>query len=162
MTNERAKADMAELLDELQEQLSMTARMQRQRAEIVGWATARGKRVSATTNADGHLINVSFGANIGDLTYAEIARALTEAAQQAAADASRRGQEVLAPLRDRQSRRLTWSDLIPEMPGLRAELPEPPPVSTAPPNAPERQTPTADPDSETYNPTNRSVFDSSW
>ncbi|SLJ77554.1 Uncharacterised protein [Mycobacteroides abscessus subsp. abscessus] len=63
---------------------------------------------------------------------------MTEAAQQAAAEVARRGQDLLAPLQDRRARLPKISDLVEGMPDLNAEIPAPPPVSTAPPAARQR------------------------
>lgn len=137
MTNEFAKAEMLSVLDEVQQQMRMIARVQRDRAQLTATATVR-KQVTVTVNADGVVIETKFGSAVEELTYPDIAKAVTEAAQQAAADVARRGQELMSTLRDRRARLPKLSDLIEGMPDLGADVPVPPVVSTAPPTAGER------------------------
>ncbi|WP_330233023.1 YbaB/EbfC family nucleoid-associated protein [Nocardia sp. NBC_00508] len=175
MTNELAKAEMAALLEEVQEQMRTAARVQQERARLVGSASVRGKRVTVFVNADGTVIETKFGPGIEDLSYAEIAKAITEAAQAAAVDVARRGQQLMAPLHDSRARLPKLSDLIEGMPDFTRQVPQPPKVSTAPPGAAERQVRAAGPEDgstamefsnvETYDhagATDRGVTDSSW
>ncbi|WP_228810921.1 YbaB/EbfC family DNA-binding protein [Nocardia farcinica] len=137
MSNEYAKAEMLSVLDEVRQQMRMIGRLQQERSRLVASATVR-KQVTVTVNADGVVIETRFGSGIEDLGYPEIAKAVTEAAQQAAAEVARRGQDLLAPLQDRRARLPKISDLVEGMPDLNAEIPAPPPVSTAPPAARQR------------------------
>ncbi|WP_067464120.1 YbaB/EbfC family nucleoid-associated protein [Nocardia amamiensis] len=173
MTNELAKSEMAALLEEVQEQLRTVAKVQQERAQLVGSASARGKRVTVFVNADGTVIETRFGPGIEDLSYAEIAKAITEAAQAAAVDVAHKGQQLLAPLHDRRARLPKLSDLIEDMPDFASQVPQPPRASTAPPGAAERQVHAAGPDDgsmrfsnvEAYDhdgTTDRGVTDSSW
>ncbi|MBF6211567.1 YbaB/EbfC family nucleoid-associated protein [Nocardia puris] len=131
---------MTEVLDEVQQQLRMIARVQQERARLTATAETRNRRVAVTVNADGLVIETKFGAEIGDLSYPEIARAVTEAAQQAAAEVARLGGELMAPLQDRRARLPKLSDLIEGMPDLSAEMPTPPSVPTTPPEGAQRPT----------------------
>ncbi|MGW5218872.1 YbaB/EbfC family nucleoid-associated protein [Nocardia sp. NPDC004085] len=137
MTNEQAKAELADILDGVQEQMRIIARLQQERAELTGRATVRGKRVTVVVNADNTVIDTQFGPNIEDLSHAEIAKAVTEAAQQASADVARKTRELVAPLDTHRARMPKLSDLVEGMPDLRA--PEPVPAPTTPPNARERR-----------------------
>ncbi|GAB2688883.1 YbaB/EbfC family nucleoid-associated protein [Nocardia thraciensis] len=137
MTNEHAKAEMAAVLDGVRDQLRTISRIQQERTRLTGTATVR-KRVTVTVNADGVVIETKLAAGAEDLTCPELAKAFTEAAQQAAAEAARKGQELMMPLHDQRARLPKLTDLIEDMPDLSAETPSPPPVSTAPPGAPER------------------------
>jgi DNA-binding protein YbaB len=139
MTNELAKSEMAALLEEVQEQMRTVARVQQERAQLIGSASVRAKRVTVFVNAEGTVIETRFGPDIEDLSYAEIAKAVTEAAQLAAADAARKGQQLTAPLHDRRARLPKLSDLIEDMPDFTSQLPQAPKVSTAPPGAAERR-----------------------
>ncbi|MEU0503989.1 YbaB/EbfC family nucleoid-associated protein [Nocardia sp. NPDC005998] len=143
MTNEFAKAEMAAVLDEVQQQFRAIAKVQQQRAELTASATVR-KRITVTVNADGTIIETKFASDIDELSYSEIAKAVTEAAQQATAEVMRKAQELMTPLHDRRARLPKLSDLIEGMPDLSAEMPKAPTVSLAPPNAEERRAFAAD------------------
>ncbi len=136
MTNEQAKAQLADIIEGVQEQMRSIAQVQRDRAEIVASATVR-KRVTVSVNADYKVIETKFSADIDDLTYPEIARAMTEAAQQAAAEVARLTKEMMAPLQDARSRLPKLTDIVAGMPDLL--VPEVVEASLAPPNSPERQ-----------------------
>lgn len=91
MANERAKAELAGLIEEVGQQFREIARIQEERAQLTASATVRRKRVTVTVNADGVVIETKFGPNIEDLSYSEIAAAVTEAAQKANAEVLRKG-----------------------------------------------------------------------
>ncbi|MFE9326894.1 YbaB/EbfC family nucleoid-associated protein [Nocardia sp. NPDC052278] len=171
MTNEFAKAEMAAVLDEVQQQFRAIAQVQQQRAELTASATVR-KRITVTVNADGTIIETKFGSGIDELSYGEIAKAVTEAAQKATAEVMRKAQELMTPLHDRRARLPKLSDLIEGMPDLSSEMPKAPKVSLAPPNSEERQT-VSDNDGapmefsnvevvSRQSATDRGVTDSSW
>ncbi|GAB4583174.1 YbaB/EbfC family nucleoid-associated protein [Nocardia sp. IFM 10818] len=149
MTNERAKADLNDILDGFAQQMRTITKLQQDRAALTATATVR-KRVTVTVNAEGTVIETKFSSDIEDLDYEEIAKAITEAAQQAAAEVARRAQEIMAPVSQGVRRLPKLADLIPGMPDLSKELtvPAPPVVSTAPPNSPERRAaqPASEPD----------------
>ncbi|QLY31850.1 YbaB/EbfC family nucleoid-associated protein [Nocardia huaxiensis] len=137
MPNERAKAEMHAVLEEVQEQMRQVARIQQERVQLTASVTVR-KRVTVTVNADGTVIETKFGSGIADLSYAEIARAVTEAAQGASAEVARKGAELMQPFQERRSRLPKLSDLVEGMPDFGAMMPAAPPVSTAPLNSAER------------------------
>ncbi|GAB2562200.1 YbaB/EbfC family nucleoid-associated protein [Nocardia heshunensis] len=139
MSNERQKAELADILEGFGEQMRLITKLQHERAALTASATVR-KRVTVTVNADGTVIETKFSSDIEDLDYAEIARAVTEAAQQAAAEVARRSRDVMAPVSQNRKRLPTLADLVPGMPDLSRELavPDAPVVSTAPPKSPER------------------------
>ncbi|WP_043647679.1 YbaB/EbfC family nucleoid-associated protein [Nocardia thailandica] len=118
MVNERAKSDLYEIMETVQEQFRQVERIQRERADIVGKSTVR-KRVTVTVNADNKIIETKFGADIEDLTYPEIAKAVTEAAQLAADDVARQLAELMSPFQATRARLPKLSDLIEGMPELR-------------------------------------------
>ncbi|KQY33249.1 hypothetical protein ASD42_15340 [Nocardia sp. Root136] len=136
MTNEQAKAQLAEIIEGVQEQMRGIAQIQRDRAKIVASATVR-KRVTVSVNADYKVIETKFSSDIDDLTYPEIARAMTEAAQQASAEVARLTQEMMAPLQEGRSRLPKLTDLVADMPDLI--VPQAVEASLAAPNSPERQ-----------------------
>ncbi len=136
MTNEQAKAQLADIIEGVQEQMRAIAQVQRDRAKIIASATVR-KRVTVSVNADYKVIETKFSSDIDDLTYPEIARAMTEAAQQASAEVARLTQEMIAPIQENRSRLPKLTDLVSDMPDL--VVPEAVEASLAAPNAPERQ-----------------------
>ncbi|MEC3913327.1 YbaB/EbfC family nucleoid-associated protein [Nocardia sp. CDC160] len=166
MTNEQRKSDLAEILDGFAEQMRTITRLQQERAALTASATVRGKRVTVTVNADGTVIETKFGSGIEDLDYPEIAKAVTEAAQQAAAEAARRSREIMAPVSQNRERLPKLADLIPGMPDLSKELtiPEPPVVSTAPPKSRERLGgyQATEPNSDAAQPRRSGATDSGW
>lgn len=137
MVNEHARAEMMSVLGDVREQLRTIGQLQQERARLTATASVRNKRVTVTVNADGVVIETKFGPDIDDLGYSEIARAVTEAAKQAATEVARRGNELLEPLRDQRARLPKLSDLIEDMPDFGAQIPTPPPVSTAAPSGAE-------------------------
>ncbi|WP_040804431.1 YbaB/EbfC family nucleoid-associated protein [Nocardia concava] len=162
MVNERARADFTDILEDFRDQMRNITQLQQQRAALTASASVRGKRVTVTVNADGTLIETKFGSGIEDLDYQEIAKAVTEAAQQACAEVARRGREVMAPVSQNRNRLPKLAELVPDMPDLARELqiPEPPVVSTAPPKSPERHA--AERDSEESRRNRGGATDSGW
>ncbi|MFD4460654.1 YbaB/EbfC family nucleoid-associated protein [Nocardia sp. NPDC058480] len=156
MTNEQARSDLHTVIDGVQEQFHTIARIQQERAEIIGTATVR-KRVTVTVNADNRVIETKFAADIDDLDYAEIAKAVTEAAQQAAAEVARKTAELTAPFQQQRARMPKLSDLIDGMPELR--IPAPVEASLAPPKARDRP---AENDDQGNRGGSGTATDSSW
>ncbi|MFD4354893.1 YbaB/EbfC family nucleoid-associated protein [Nocardia sp. NPDC058519] len=130
MSNEQAKADLADIIDGVQEQMRAVARIQQARAEITASATVR-RRVTVTVNADNKIIETKFGADIEDLGYAEIAKAVTEAAQQASGEVARKVAELMTPFQEQRARMPKISDLVEGMPDFR--IPGTVEASMAPP-----------------------------
>lgn len=164
MTNEHAKAEMSAVLDGVREQLRTIARLKRERTQLMAAATVR-KRVTVTVNADGVVIETRLAPGYEELTATELAKAFTEAAQQAAAEAARKSRELLMPLHDQRARLPKLTDLIEGMPDLDAEMPAPPPVSTAAPGSAERERAPRFADVEVApraGERGRGVTDSSW
>ncbi|MFI2560633.1 YbaB/EbfC family nucleoid-associated protein [Nocardia farcinica] len=143
MPKDFAEAATADILDGFAAQMRAIATAAEQRAELTATAYAQGKRVKVTVNADGAVLETRFSADIGDLDYDEIARAVTAAAQEAAKEAARKAQELLAPVAEQRARMPKLSDLIDGMPDLESHRPSIPPASMAPLSA--REQPTADP-----------------
>lgn len=136
MTNEHMQAELAGILGDAKEQLRMIAEIQRDRAELTGTASVRRNRITVSVNADGAVIETKFGAGIEDLSYPEIARAVTDAAQQASKNLAERHRELTAPLQESRARLPKLTDLIEGMPDVR--LPTAPEPSLAAPDSPER------------------------
>ncbi|MFI6046322.1 YbaB/EbfC family nucleoid-associated protein [Nocardia sp. NPDC051321] len=123
MAHDFSRGDVADLMEEVQSQLHSIARLQQQRVALVGKATVRGGRVTVVVNADGAVIETKFGRGIEDLEYAELARAVTQAAQEAIADVRRQSQELLAPFQEERARLPKLSDLVEGMPDLSGQMP---------------------------------------
>ncbi|MGY2060725.1 YbaB/EbfC family nucleoid-associated protein, partial [Nocardia gipuzkoensis] len=114
------------------------------RSRLTATVTACEKRISVTVNADGVLIGTRFADDIGDLTFDQIAGAMTEAVQAAARQVGEQARRLMEPLRERKSQLPKLSDLIEDAPDFGAIMPVVPPVSIAPPNSPERRGDDAD------------------
>lgn len=135
MSNEAAKANLADLLDSVQQQMRSLADVHQQRALLTATATAHDRRIEVTVNADGVLIQTKFADDIADLTYAEIATAMTTAVQQAITDVNTQAEQLLTPLRAARSRLPSLSEVVPGMPDLPDLIPQPITASTEPPGA---------------------------
>jgi len=125
MENERTAADFADLMDTVNGQIRAIADAQRKRVDLMATASARKGRVTVTCNADGVPIDTEFSDDIDDLDYDDIAAAVTEAAQAAAADVARQAQELIAPIQKTRSRLPSLSSMVEGLPDLRAKMPEP-------------------------------------
>ncbi|MQY23170.1 YbaB/EbfC family nucleoid-associated protein [Nocardia macrotermitis] len=138
MAYEFDRAELESIVSDAQEQLRTVARIQHERAQLVGTATVSNKRVTVSVNADGVVVETKFGPGIENLGYSAIAKAVTEAAQLAAQDLAAKNRDLMSPLRSQQSRLPKLTDLIEGMPDLRGELPTPPEPSLKSPNSAER------------------------
>ncbi|MCM6776077.1 YbaB/EbfC family nucleoid-associated protein [Nocardia sp. CDC159] len=135
MTNDRAKADLADLFDTVNTHIRSIAEAQRQRTALTAAASAGEGRVHITVNADGVVIETRFAEDIDDLDYDEIAAAVTEATQLAAVEVARRAEELIAPIRSTRSRLPSLSEIVADLPDLRAKVPEPQRAPMDPPSA---------------------------
>lgn len=138
MVRERGEFAKAAILEGLTQQMREIAEASRQRTQLVASASAAGGRVTVTVNADGVVIATRFGSDIEELSYEEIAKAVTSAAQQAAEQVKRQGQELLRPLRDKRAAMPKLSELFEGLPDLEATAPTVEPASLAPPKSRER------------------------
>jgi DNA-binding protein YbaB len=136
MTNERLAADMATMLEGLQDQLHGIAELQRQRSLLTATAAVGEKRVQVTVNADGMVVETKFSADISDLSYDEIAEYVTAAAQAATEGVMRRSRELMQPLIERKSRLPKLSEIVEGAPDLEDVVPVAPPAPTVPPRRP--------------------------
>lgn len=133
MTNEQAKADLAAIMDGVREEMRTIARIQRQRAELTASATARGKKVAVTVNADNTVIDVKFADDIDELSYSEIAKAVIEASQRACKEVAEKTTDLMAPLDTQRTRMPKLTDLVAGLADI--EIPGVVPASTARPAA---------------------------
>ncbi|WP_084759406.1 YbaB/EbfC family nucleoid-associated protein [Nocardia mangyaensis] len=106
--------DLAAVMDDYRAQMSQLNEVQQQRDQLTAKVTVR-KCVTVTVNADGQVIETAFASRVEDLSYSEIAKAVTEAAQQAAAEVMRKSMELLAPLYENNAQLPKLSDFLPEI-----------------------------------------------
>ncbi|GAA5063169.1 YbaB/EbfC family nucleoid-associated protein [Nocardia callitridis] len=125
MDNDRTKADFADLMDTVNGHIRSIADAQRKRTELVATASAEEGRVTVTCNADGVPIDTVFSDDIDDLDYDDIAMAVTEAAQDAAAKVAKMAEELIAPIRTTRSRLPSLSSMVEGLPDLSVKTPEP-------------------------------------
>ncbi|WP_194817347.1 YbaB/EbfC family nucleoid-associated protein [Nocardia sp. XZ_19_385] len=134
MTNEYAKADLANVLEEVQEQFRAIAEIQQARAQLTASATVR-KLATVTVNANGTVIDTRFGPHAEDASLNDIAKAVTEAAQQAVTEVNKLGLELMAPVQERQARLPKLTDLLEGFAEIKPPAPVAPPVTMVPPGA---------------------------
>lgn len=132
------KTELEGILEDAQEQLRTVARIQAERAQLIGTATVANKRVTVSVNADGIVVETKFGPGIENLGFSAIAKAVTEAAQLAARDLGEKNRVLMAPLQSQRARLPKLSDLIASMPDLSRELPPPPKAPLTPPDSADR------------------------
>ncbi|MGM7644073.1 YbaB/EbfC family nucleoid-associated protein [Nocardia sp. JW2] len=135
MNNE---AETASLLVTFSQQISAIAEAAQKRALLTGTGITNDKRVTVTMNADGAVIETKFSSDIDELTYDEIAKAVTTAAQRALADVGRQTEELMQPIADQRAAMPKLHELIDNLPDLDSQAPTLPAASMAPPNSPER------------------------
>ncbi len=145
MANEAEKAQLAGLKELVKGSFASIARAQQERARLTATAHAAGRRVTITVNADGVVIKTEFSDDIDDLTYSEIAEAVTGATQDAAAQVQQKAARIMAALQQEQAQIPSVSEFFPMMPDVQSMIPTPPEVSMAPPGSPERTTIEPDP-----------------
>ncbi|MEU0507353.1 YbaB/EbfC family nucleoid-associated protein [Nocardia sp. NPDC005998] len=124
MANEQTKGDVADLLDTINLHIRSIAEVQQQRVELTATATAGEGKVRITVNADGVVIETRFADDIDELDYDEIADAVTDATQEAAAEVARKAEELIAPIRKTRSRLPSLSSMVEGLPDLRTKTPE--------------------------------------
>ncbi|MFI6165463.1 YbaB/EbfC family nucleoid-associated protein [Nocardia sp. NPDC051052] len=139
--NEWLRADAALMIEAMSGQMQGIAKIQRDRARLTASVTACDKRITVTVNANGILIDTQFADDIGDLSYHEIAAAMTEAVQAAALKVIEQGRQLMEPLQERKTRLPRLSDLVADIPDIKSVIPVATPASTAPPNSPSRRQP---------------------
>ncbi|MEV3959462.1 YbaB/EbfC family nucleoid-associated protein [Nocardia sp. NPDC050193] len=136
MTSSSQQSAAAAALESYQKQMKMVAHLQQQRARLTATASARDKKVTVTVNANSVVIETVFAEDIDELSYTEIAAAVTEAAQKAAEEVTRRAHELAKPLLAGRAERPKLSDMLEGIPEFR--MPEEPEVPTAAPGSDER------------------------
>lgn len=138
MVREHGEAEAASILEGFTRQMRAIAEATQQRAQLTASATASGGRVTVTVNADGIVIATRFSPDIDDLDYAEIAKAVTTAAQSAASEVAKKVRDLMRPLTEERMKMPRLSEMFDKMPDLQAQAPLEVPASLAPPNSRER------------------------
>ncbi len=93
------------------EQADLIAR-QEHRARLFATASAEGRRVAVTVNADGVLIDLRFSGAVSDLDYEEIAEAITAASRAAVASVARKVADLYAPTVEADRPRFPGPDVV--------------------------------------------------
>lgn len=135
--------DFRELVAAAEEQFAKLKDVQRRRAELMASATVADKMVTVHVNASGVVIKTEIDEDfLDDHDLEDLAGYFTEAAQQAAAEVSRRGEAMLEPLQEGRLAMPSLSDIIAQAPDLRDFAITAEDVSTAPPESRDRSTAT--------------------
>lgn len=124
---------MEAALDSMHGRMRQLAEIEQQRAELAVSAAMADGSVTVTVNADGHLTDLEFSADISSFSYTEIAAAVVETTRLAVFEVGRRSAELLAPLNDSNAQMPDLSELMEgfldiELPPMRREVPEEPPA----------------------------------
>ncbi|OQS17444.1 hypothetical protein B0T36_01160 [Nocardia donostiensis] len=160
-------ARLTDLFDSVQAGMKSIEAMQQKWALLTATGTAARKRVTVSVNAEGTVIETAFSDDVGDLSFDELAKAVTQAAQAAMVELRRKTADLMAPVQEHDARVPKLSELAPGAPDLIDLVPEPPRVSLAPPGSPERRAADSEgmefPDAEQLGePSRPGVTDSSW
>ncbi|MFI2478096.1 YbaB/EbfC family nucleoid-associated protein [Nocardia xishanensis] len=87
--------NFAGAVNEFQATVAELTRVQAECAQLVATGWAQRRRVRVTVNAEGIAIEIKFGAGIEQLSYDEIAEAVTEASRQAVREIAARTSELM-------------------------------------------------------------------
>lgn len=117
-------AGMEAMMSGLQEQLRYAVDIQRQRAELTVSAATPDMRITATVDAEGHLIDLEFSDDIGKMSHAEIAGAVLATTRQAVEEVNRRTMELMEPFEAGGARIPTLEELFEGFPEVLAPLQE--------------------------------------
>jgi hypothetical protein len=131
--HDNPRLTLSALVGEVERQMAVLAELQQRRAQLVAAAQAAEGRVTVTVNADGVTIDTRFSAYVDELTYDDIAVAVTEATQAAIARVKQKADDLVQPFLGMRERLPTLSDIVAGMPDLRAHIPMPPRASLTPP-----------------------------
>ncbi|MEU1980928.1 YbaB/EbfC family nucleoid-associated protein [Nocardia sp. NPDC019395] len=139
MTNpDISMAQLADLFDSVQAGMSSIEKMQREWALLTATGTAARGLVTVSINAEGTVIETRFAGEIDELSYSEIADAVTEAAQAAMTEMRQKTAALMAPVQEPDARIGSLSELAPGAPDIVGLVPAAPQVSIAAPGSPER------------------------
>ncbi|MFI9504711.1 YbaB/EbfC family nucleoid-associated protein [Nocardia sp. NPDC052566] len=114
--------EFASAVVEFQAKMAQVAQIQAECAQLVATGWAQRRRVRVTVNADGIAIDITFGAGVRDLSYDEIAAAVTEASQQAVREIAEKTQELMAPIAIDQTEAPDLGSMLGAIGSLREHL----------------------------------------
>lgn len=133
MSNEAARARLADLMESVQAGMASITKAQQEQALLTATASSTDRRVTATVNAHGVLIELKLADSIDELSPAELARQVVAVTQAAAVQVQRKTQELLLGVQEQNARIPRLSEFVPGIPDVHDLLPTPPPVSMAAP-----------------------------
>jgi DNA-binding protein YbaB len=115
---------MTDVLAQVQEQLADIAAVQQQQAELTATASSADGLVEATVNAQGQLMKTVIDETyLDEHEFEELADHITEAAQAAVQEATRRVAEMIAPISERRRALPSLADVMEGAPDLRELAP---------------------------------------
>jgi DNA-binding protein YbaB len=124
VSNDGLRHEMTEVLALVQEQMADIAAMQKRQAEITAKATVADGMVEVTVDAHGHLVETIIDESyLDEHEFEELADHVTEAAQAAVREVSRRIAELMVPISERRKRFPSLSEFIDGAPDLRDLVP---------------------------------------
>lgn len=119
MTNDAARHELGEVLALVQEQMADLAELQKKRATLTAKAAVADGAVEVTVNAQGTVIETVIDESyLDDFDFADLGAHITEAAQSAAREITRRSAQLLAPLTERRTRLPSLSAVVDGAPDL--------------------------------------------
>ncbi|WP_459545877.1 YbaB/EbfC family nucleoid-associated protein [Nocardia sp. X0981] len=124
MPNEHMKAQFDDILDAFRRSMDEISVIERKRAELVATGHAEDKRVTISVDAQGRILQTCFAEDISDLSYDEIAAAVTTAARAAQEALAAASEEIMRPLREQQARLPKVTDLVAGLAGAGTYVPE--------------------------------------
>ncbi|WP_330179069.1 YbaB/EbfC family nucleoid-associated protein [Nocardia sp. NBC_01503] len=114
--------EFASAVGDFKKQVAEVARVRAECAQLMGTGTAERRRVRVTVNADGIAIDIKFAADIGDLSYDEIAAAVTAASRSAVVEVAQRRKELMAPIAAQATAAPKMEDILAAVDSLRDQL----------------------------------------
>ncbi|WP_330252265.1 YbaB/EbfC family nucleoid-associated protein [Nocardia sp. NBC_00565] len=135
MADDISIGQFTDLMETMRAGVESIARAQEKQALLTATGYAAGKRVAVIVNANNVVIQTRFTDDVSDLSYAELAAAITAAGQDAAAQILRHTRAMIEDLHAQTARLPKLSEFVPGLPDVREVLPARPEVSTAPPSA---------------------------
>ncbi|MBF6351435.1 MULTISPECIES: YbaB/EbfC family nucleoid-associated protein [Nocardia] len=112
MSNEHLKGQFHDILDGFRRSMDEIAVIKAKQAQLFVTGYAEDKRVMIRVDAQGEIVETLFADDISDLTYDEIAEAVTAAARAARVELTARSEEILQPLREQQAKLPSLTDLV--------------------------------------------------
>ncbi|MRH89362.1 hypothetical protein GFY24_18230 [Nocardia sp. SYP-A9097] len=109
-------------VDNFHAKIAEVARLQAECAQLMATGTAERRRVRVTVNADGIAIDIKFAADIGDLSYDEIAAAVSAASRAAVLEVAERRKQLMAPAGIGTTAAPKLNDILAAVDSLRDQL----------------------------------------